>query len=308
MNRMRNCGWLLVLMILAPTLVTAQLPAANQGRAGWLLHRVDWEISSLTGVPPPQGEVGGSSHSSGVNEVSSNRQGSPAVPILMSMVIPGAGEVYMGYKRGYFQMALDVAIWFGVAHYNNEGKNTRDEYLQFAEEHWSEDQLSAAYWSSHANEEIAGVGRDYFEVSDFQNGYMELPLWVSREEDEREWFENLGKWDQFVFGWDDFVRPEELSGYVGGGALSDLRLPGIADNREAYRTMRKESNDNFTKRDRLVYLNIATRIFSMIQVAYLQGLFGGRAQSELQVAGHPVSLIAEPRGLTSTRIGFAVSY
>jgi len=298
----------IVLTVLIPTVTAGQIDLTPHGRAAWMLNRVDWELASLTGELHQEDQSGGALVMDPEITSETTKKKSTIVPILMSVVLPGSGEVYLGYKRGYFQMALDIAIWVGVAHFNSEGKAKRDEYYQFAEDHWSEDQLSAAYWSDHPNQYVAGVGLDYFTVNDSQTGYRELPLWVSREEDEREYFENLGKWDQFVFGWDDFVRPEELDGYLGGGALSDLRLPGISDNREFYRSLRKESNDQFTKRDRLVYLNIAARIFSVAQVAYLQGLFGGGQKSELRIAGHPVSIIAEPRGLTDTRLGLAVTY
>jgi hypothetical protein len=72
--------------------------------------------------------------------------------------------------------------------------------------------------------------------------------------------------------------------------------------------MREDSNNQFTNRDRLLYLNIATRVFSVLQVAYLQGMLGGGSKSELRVSGHPVRIIAEPYGWTATRLGLAVSY
>jgi len=308
-SRLVSVSLPLLAVMLLTSVAIAQVQSTPQERANWILHRSDWELASLTGDPPPQAESAGSTAGAAVAEEGSRRKGSPAVPIFMSLVLPGAGEAYLGYKRGYFLMALDIALWIGVVHHNDQGKQIREDYIKFAEEHWDEERLSAAYWSNHPDEYLAGVGIPYFpDVGDSRTAYTNLPLWVSREDDEREYFENLGKWDQFVFGWDDFVRPEELPGYIGGGALSDLRLPGIADNREIYRSMRQESNDQFTKRDRLIYLNIATRLISMVQVAYLQGLFGGGSKSELTVAGHPVSLIAEPRGLTATRVGFAVAY
>jgi hypothetical protein len=291
-------------------IATGQIADSSPGRAAWLLNRVDWNLASITGIAPQQDDSGGGAlvMDPEVTQPEPEKKKSKVLPMAMSLIVPGTGELYLGYKRGYFQIALDIAVWVGIAHYNSEATQTRDEYLQFADAHWSEDGMSAAYWSGHPNQYLAGVGLEYFDVNDSENSYTELPLWVSREEDEREYYENLGKWDQFVFGWDDFVRPEELPGYQGGGVVSDLRLDGISDNRKVYRSLRQESNDQFTKRDRLIYLNIATRIFSVFQVAYLQGLFGGGQKSELKVAGHPVAIIAEPRGLTSTRLGLAVAY
>ena len=53
--------------------------------------------------------------------------------------------------------------------------------------------------------------------------------------------------------------------------------------------MRDASNDAYKSRDRYLYLNIGLRVFSVLQVAYLQGLLGGGEPGNgLQVAGHDV--------------------
>jgi len=135
----------------------------------------------------------------------------------------------------------------------------------------------------------------------------ELPLWVSRIEDEREYYENLGKWDQFVFGWDDFIAPADL----GLGLEADIQYlkdPRVSANREIYRSMRRDSNDQFTKRDNLLYFNMLLRVFSIFQVAWLQGMFGDGDQPGASIAGYDVALVAEPVGMTGSRLGFTVSY
>ena len=59
------------------------------------------------------------------------------------------------------------------------------------------------------------------------------------EEDRREYYENLGKWDQFVFGWDDFMRPDDYASLPGnedyaptGDPEDRLREPWVSANRE----------------------------------------------------------------------------
>jgi len=305
---------LVLAILLLPAVTQAQLPAAGNERAGWLLNRAAWSTTSLTGeVPDPGASDGSFTETEG--DVYSQRRasGKAGWPILMSAILPGAGEAYLGYKRGYFMMALDIAAWMGVKYYNDSGHEKRDAYYAFAEAHWSEEKLGAAFWTGAGDanphyEEIAGLGLEYFQVSDSEFGYTELPLWVSREEDQREYFENLGKWDQFVFGWDDFQDPHQLFNDLPVGDIANLTLAGVSNNRELYRSMRQDSNSDFEKRDRLLYLNIGLRVFSIFQVAYLQGLLGGGPKQNIQVAGHPVALIAESHGWTGTRLGFNVSY
>jgi hypothetical protein len=290
----------LALLLLA-SLVQARPAATSDSRASWLLARTEMDARGLDFAEFQQTEIGGSSGSATIGEGGSPR----GLPILFSLILPGAGEAYMGYKRGYFLMAADIATWIGVKHYHDLGGEKRDDYMAYAEEHWSEAKLAGAFDPFYEDEYIAGVGQDYFpDVTT----YTELSLWVSRQDDEREYFENLGKWDQFVFGWDDFRRPEDIPGYIPTGTLQDLKQPGVSERREIYRSMRVDSNDQFTKRDRLLYLNIGLRVLSVLQVAYLQGMFGGSPQRSLQVAGHPVQLIAESSGLTTSRVGIAVAY
>ena len=84
--------------------------------------------------------------------------------------------------------------------------------------------------------------------------------------------------------------------------------PRVSENRIAFRDMRAASNEAYDNRDKLVYLNMATRIFSIFQVAYLGGVLTDGHASAFEVSGHPVALIAEPRGLTSSRLGVAIGY
>ena len=138
-----------------------------------------------------------------------------------------------------------------------------------------------------------------------------LSLWVSKEDDRREYYENLGKWDQFVFGWDDFRRPDDPPpgiAYDPTNTISDLRQPWTSRNRAEYRLMRDASNDAYKTRDRYLYLNIGLRVFSVLQVAYLQGLLGGGPDDGLEVAGHEVQIITQPVGMDRGQIAASVSF
>jgi hypothetical protein len=55
-------------------------------------------------------------------------------------------------------------------------------------------------------------------------------------------------------------------------------------------------------------MNIGLRVFSVVQVAYLQGLLGGGPARELEVAGHAVEIQAAPMGLSSGSVSARVSF
>ena len=295
-----------ILLLLALSVAVAA-PAFADGaavdRAAWLLDRADPGEASLQLASLPQIDVGGVT--APASDVRSDSQGGGRIlPLAMSVVLPGLGEAYLGHKRGYLMMAADIAAWAGVKHYHDKGNDIKDEYLAFADAHWSETRLDNSFDIINFD---PAWGNFYFGVTDMED----LPLWVSKEDDYREYYENLGKWDQFVFGWDDFISPVDLGyanvgGEVGAAYLKD---PRVSLRRESYRALRRDSNDQFTNRDNLMYFNLLLRLFSLFQVAYLQGMLGGGDSGpKLEAGGVDVGIFAEPMGLTASRVGVKVSY
>lgn len=286
-------------------------------RASWLLERGAWNDYALTGTRYDQGDIGGNADPYTMDEFSTDGggSGSPGWSMLASLVLPGAGEAMMGYKRGYAMMAVDIFAWTQVSKYHSDGGDLRDDYYAFADEHYTDENLVLGY-SPDAFDPRAGLGDHYFseivngtinDVDDLEN----LSLYVSMEADRREYYENLGKWDQFIFGWDDFRRPDNPpSGidYEITDTIDDLRQPWISENRVIYREMRDESNDAFKTRDRWMYVNIGLRVFSVLQVAYLSGMLGGSDSYDLEVAGHPVQFIVQPYGLTAGTVAATMDF
>jgi hypothetical protein len=293
------------------------VPAVG-GSPQYLLHQADLEVARLTGELPAdsrdwQADVGGTT----VTSRGGGGGGSPAIPMLMSLVLPGAGEIYLGHERGFLQIALDAASWYGAAYNASQGDDKKDEYYAFADAHWFLEKLDAAYDSSYLDRpdanfdyaDVVGVGTEYFGY----DGYTNIPLWVSEAADRREYYENLGKWEQFVFGWDDFTDPRTFLD-TDVIDIQNLGDPRTSANRETYRDLRQESNDYYAKRDRFIYLSIAFRVFSVLQVAYLEGLLFGDDQgaagepSRLDVSGHEVNFFVEPVGFSRGVMGATVSF
>ena len=309
----------LVLMTLCVLLVMGTTAQAQTGqdRAAWLLQRGGLETLALTGKLAAQDEIGGGAAGSRFERESfgTGRQGiKPGLTILASAVLPGAGEALLGYKRGYVMMALDIFSWTQVAKYHGDGKDYTDEYYAYADLHYSDERLVEAYNGSSADLERSGEGALYFPgVTENITGVEDLgflPLYVTVEEDRREYYENLGKWDQFIFGWDDYLRPTfwgPTYDYEPTETISDLRQPWVSEHREAYRDIRDQANDAYKKRDRFLYVNMGLRVASVLQVAYLNGLLGG-GDSGMKVAGHTVEIITEPQGLYRGTVGARVSF
>jgi len=283
-------------------------------RAAWLMQRGLLEDFALTGQMFAQDEIGAGGDSYYTAEEDGTGGGGQAgLKMLASLVLPGAGEALGGHKRGYLMMALDIFAWTRVSHYHNEGETKSDDYYKFADEHYTDARLVEGYNPGSLDPERSGEGALY--INDAPEVYSEddlhlLPLYVTKEADRREYYENLGKWDQFIFGWDDYLRPSywgQFNDYEYTGTISDLRQPWVSKNREIYRTMRAEANDAYKTRDRWLYLNIGLRVFSVVQVAWLEGLLGG-GDDEMAVLGHPVQIIAQPMGPYKGTVGASVAF
>ena len=307
---------LLVAGIVAPA-QAQQDEGAARDRAAWLLGRPALEDLALTGtLQSAQGEIGGGAATPlAMREKKTGPRRGPGagLTILASAVLPGAGEALMGYKRGYIMMAADIFCWTRVAKYHSDGKDYSDAYYAYADEHYSDARLVEGYDPDSSDPERSGEGALYFPDVGSMAGPEDLenlPLYVTVEEDRREYYENLGKWDQFIFGWDDYLRPSfwgESYGYEYTGTISDLRTPWVSEHREIYRSMRKDANEAYKDRDRFMYINIGLRVFSVLQVAYFNGLLGG-GDDQMKVAGHTVEIISQPQGLNAGTLGAKVSF
>ncbi len=178
-----------------------------------------------------------------------------ALPMVLSALVPGAGEIASGhFWRGLPLVAIDVATWLGYAHSQSEGNEWQDTYEAFADLHWDE-----ARWQTNlefAASDSAGPNpwSPYWDTSSPHNCDCSPP-YIPRQEDEREYYENLGKYNHFFPGWADWnlqYDPESS-----------------ASLRRQYVDMRIQSNDNYENAHTLLGIAAATRILSVIQSFWL---------------------------------------
>ncbi len=318
-----NLGMIILGSVLLCTLtappVLGQSPETE--RMAWLLNRDSLETLALTGQRFEQGEIGGGGGSLEITEIAEpTGKRKSGWPVLFSLILPGAGEASMGYTRGYAMMAADIFAWTQVSKYHNDGEDLKNDYIAYADLHYSDEDLLEAYKDVSSDLDRVDEGDTYFGsiIGDFNFNTLDdlhnLPLYVTKEDDFREYYENLGKWDQFIFGWDDYSRasdptnPDAPAGYVPTRTRADLQHPWVSKNRETYRLMRDASNDAYKSRDRWLYVNIGLRVFSVIQTAYLSGFLGGAPAEELEVAGHKVQVFAAPGGFDKGSLGASVSF
>jgi hypothetical protein len=308
----------LAVVALLPALPAVADDLSGSSRAAWLLSRINHAPDGIEQGRYYQTDEFGYTSSAVVDPSNSGsqREHSPWL-LLASAIVPGSGELMMGkWMQGVSLIGADAFFWYKANEAGDEGSDLEDEYYTFADAHWNEQNLVYAYDPGSIDIMRGGVGLDYFSLDEGFSSISSvdelerLTLWVSIEEDRREYYENLGKWDQFVFGWDDFRNPNAPpSGVVYSPdlTLSDLRQPWTSYNREKYRDMREKSNDAFKRQDRYRYVNIGLRLFSVLEVAWMQGLLGGHNEG-FEVSGHEIRILAEPgtrgRGTLAAQVSF----
>lgn len=180
------------------------------------------------------------------------------LPVGMSLLIPGTGEIYLGYYwRGAALVALEVAAWTGYVINSDDGNQKEVEYRRFADAHWAESKWIDDHNAWPANwpdedktyENLDSIGSDF--------SYSGWPGYHSHtfpEENAINYYENIGKYDWFISGWEDW---------------DPIANPKQTDLRTQYRAMRKESDDAHDRAQRFVYLSLAVRAFSLVETTIL---------------------------------------
>jgi hypothetical protein len=216
------------------------------------------DLSSLLSTGKPEILARQSVLGVGESDPSGSGGGSKYWPVLFSALMPGVGELSLGYKwRGATLMALEVAAWSGYLYYRNEGLDSREDYENFADTYWD-----FRKWIDHHPDVYDVTGVTLEELEDIgksksgSEGWPGYLPWVSKEEDKQHFYENIGKYDWYISGWTDFdpeVQPW----------MKDTEV------RDQYRAMRKESNDQLDDANKFIYLSLGVRVFSIVETLFL---------------------------------------
>jgi hypothetical protein len=106
----------------------------------------------------------------------------PALGVLFSAVLPGAGQAYAGsWIRAAVYTAVEAGLWAGYARLTDQGNTMRTEFRAFADEFWSKDR-----WEE--NKQLY--------PNSVEPTTHELP-----ETKTQQYYEMIGKYDEFKQGW-----------------------------------------------------------------------------------------------------------
>lgn len=174
----------------------------------------------------------------------------------LSLILPGAGQYYTGNRvKAAVSFALEATLWLGRFHYRSQGDTRTEEYEAFADSLWSDtkyyDSLKSVYdydrwddgnhqWAHHLPFEVIGT-----DTSLAKN---------------HEYYENIGKYDQFVWGWDDL---EQISDTL---PIPETNFHSRV-NRQDYLVMREGANRSFDRARKATILILANHLLSAFDAA-----------------------------------------
>ncbi len=183
-----------------------------------------------------------------------------ALSVLASALLPGLGEMYLyldsGNRSALYRapvfMALEGYFWYGYKTNHDKGKDFKSQYEQFCDEHWSEERflLQHPYCDG-----IGGCESWEQYNEEAKNDYWYF-VYIPRNLDVEEYYENCGKYDAFAFGWDDW-----------NGDYDDFQP--WTPNRTYYWHLRGESDKYLVRGDQFLMLTIVNRVVSMIDAGWL---------------------------------------
>ncbi len=227
------------------------------------------------------------------NDVSGRK--SPLLAALMSLAVPGAGEIYSGsyLKAGVFIAVEIAAVAVGLA-YDKKGDDQTDLFQDYANERW--DVAKYARWTidniEHLNNSIgssvdptnygdlfANQERTKVNWNALNRLESDIGGWYSHRLErfgEQQYYEMIGKYPQFNPGWDDF---DENSLYTYNAVQKDP----VTANFDYYSGLRGEANDFYDVASSAVIVVIVNHFVSALDAAWSASRYNKRLELNMSI-------------------------
>ena len=211
----------------------------------------------------------------------------PGRAFFQSLLIPGWGQYYSGAKvRALIMFGLEAtAVTYGLLSHKS-GNDGEKDYKAFADDHW----IEKRYIDDRNNptpESWYGFWDEFFRENSplinnqFHDSLQTILTHSLPETKNHEYYENIGKYDQFVYGWDDValhgervLYPDSLApvpemALLGDTTATHFTYTGQAatNHRNEYLEMRDKSNKAFKRAKTMVGIILFNHVISAIDGA-----------------------------------------
>ena len=202
---------------------------------------------------------------------------SPRRAFLYSTIVPGAGELWAGSrKRAALFFGLEVIGLGMYLNWNSEGNDLEDEFRLRADGEWNPwDYLG---WRGSRNSRFSSLTHalpcSSYVASAPSSTSVPDAIADCPDRDVQQYYELIGKYDQFIAGWDDIVDPD---GNRVTAAAVDSAENFHSELRLTYEVDRNDSNKLLKRASNMLGLIMVNHVISAIDAARV-----ARARSEGQ--------------------------
>lgn len=184
---------------------------------------------------------------------------SPTRAFLKSLIIPGWGQWYNGNRwKPFVFLGLETLGWVNWSSLRGKGKDLRDQYQVYADEHWTYDGYQNGL-ESVFHIDIDTLPYKLIEGDRYFSHHI-YPDENGNFDKNETYYENLGKYDQFAYGWDDF--PEVSS------PDDTMNVKWVTPHRDDYLKQRNSSNREYSKASTVLILTIGNHLLSAFEAAW----------------------------------------
>ncbi len=232
---------------------------------------------------------------------------SPFLAAVLSLGVPGGGQFYNDdYVKSALFVALEAtAIAVGIV-YDNKGDDQTDFYKSYANQYWSVSQY--AQWTldnaSRINSQVDPANYNVFNndgsVNWDQLNALESAIgrWYSHRlapYGDQQYYEMIGKYQQFNPGWEDF-QDTEADPYNYGDPLTDRFL--------YYSDQRGKANDFYNIARWAVIGIVTNHILSAVDAAWSAAVYNHELESKFNVRKQQIGFHTEYYPELSIRLSF----
>jgi hypothetical protein len=211
--------------------------------------------------------------------VHSARKENPFMNGLYSLVLPGAGQFQTGrYTKAAVFLCAEIALVTYAVINNHNGDKKNGEFQLYAEAHW--DAVRYAKWIetygkaeygptnvtfTQADYDFIGSTKNFSKINEWEQGPHKLGFSHQLPKfREQQYYELIGKYNQFKFGWDEYPRDANGIPASDGGRYDDLIPQQLKD----YAVERGKANDYYYAASFAVSALVINHVLSAVD-AYL---------------------------------------
>lgn len=251
-------------------------------QSSWLekdVHQVRFGTTLAAGEVGSDGGsstlVAASDENGGSAETGPRVRKSPFKAFLLSAVLPGAGQYYLGHRlKALVFLGIEASAWGIRSRLQSEGHSRTWDFQTFNDAHWHK-----ADYELYLGYTYEGLTDDTL-IPDPEISHH-LPNTKTQQ-----YYEMTGKYNQFSWGWDDAnYNGDSLSDYTGEVGSRPPRILGDAStpeskNRNAYEEMRHKANQRYSVARNMVAVAIVNHLASGFEALFSSRRHNERVGSE----------------------------